>query len=251
MMMKRYLLGLFFTIASLSANAQDHIFSQFYNAPIYLNPALTGQFDGDLRISGIYRNQWSALGGDFSYMNASVDLNIPRFNSGLGISFNRSSEGTAYLSKTNIAASYAYIIGGDDYTLSFGLQTGITNRKIDWNKLVFGDQIGAIDGYIPGSASGVEPPDGNNKFFFDAAAGINAVYKNLMVGFGMHHINKPDESISGQHAILPIRSSISASYMINVIPDQFRREGAYLIPSIVYYKQKNVYSMSIGSQFKY
>ena len=42
------------------AKAQDNIYSQFFNAPIYLNPALTGQFEGDLRAT---REKCSPCGG--------------------------------------------------------------------------------------------------------------------------------------------------------------------------------------------
>ncbi|RZK89439.1 MAG: type IX secretion system membrane protein PorP/SprF, partial [Pedobacter sp.] len=139
--------------------AQDNIYSQFYNAPIYLNPALTGQFEGDIRVNALYRNQWTGLSGDFSYLSASADLNLQKLNSGVGLIFNRSSEGTAYLQKNNIALSYSYIIGGEDFTLSFGLQGGITNQKLNWDRLVFGDQIDINAGIIPGGISGAERPN--------------------------------------------------------------------------------------------
>lgn len=142
---------------NLSAMAQDHVYSQFFNAPIYLNPSLTGQFEGDIRMNLIYRNQWSGLSGDLSYITASADLNISKFAGGVGLMFNRSSEGTAYLVKNNAAATYSYSVGGDDFIASFGIQAGITSRQIDWSKLVFSDQIDMRLGYIPGSVSSAQP----------------------------------------------------------------------------------------------
>ena len=244
-------LFVFATVMPLLSAGQDYIYSQFYNAPIYLNPALTGQFEGDIRISAIYRNQWTGLSGDFSYMNASADLNLRKINSGIGLVFNRSSEGTAYLQKNNIALSYSYIIGGDDYTLSFGLQGGITNQKLNWDRLVFGDQIDVTAGIIPGIISGAERPNVDSRFYFDAAAGSNLVYKNFMIGVGLHHLNRPDESLAGYQARLPMRISGNLSYKLALVPDQYDRDGSYLIPSIVAYKQQNVTSFSIGTQFKY
>lgn len=242
---------MFATLIPLLSAGQDYIYSQFYNAPIYLNPALTGQFEGDIRISALYRNQWTGLSGDFSYMNASADLNLQKINSGIGLVFNRSSEGTAYLQKNNIALSYSYIINGDDYTLSFGLQGGITNQKLNWDRLVFGDQIDVTSGIIPGIISGAERPNVDSRFYFDAAAGSNLVYKNFMVGVGLHHLNRPDESLAGYQARLPMRISGNLSYKLALVPDQYDRDGSYLIPSIVAYKQQNVTSFSIGTQFKY
>jgi type IX secretion system PorP/SprF family membrane protein len=238
-------------VLPLISIGQDHIYSQFYNAPIYLNPALTGQFEGDIRFNALYRNQWTGLASDFSYMSASADLNLHQINSGLGIIFNRSSEGTAYLVKNNIAASYSYIIDGDNFTLSFGLQAGVTNQKLNWDKLVFGDQIDINSGYIPGSVSGAERPAIDSRFYLDANAGANLVYGKFMLGLATHHLNRPDESLSGFQAKLPLRISANLSYKVTLIPDQYDRDGSYLIPSVVMYKQGNVNSFSIGTQYKY
>lgn len=250
-MMRRMKLCLLVLILPLISVAQDHIYSQFYNAPIYLNPALTGQFEGDIRFNALYRNQWTGLASDFSYMSASADLNLHRINSGIGLIFNRSSEGTAYLQKNNIAASYSYIISGDDFTLSFGLQAGITNQKLNWDKLVFGDQIDINSGYIPGSVSGAERPAFDSRFYLDANAGTNLVYGKFMVGVAAHHLNRPDESLSGFQAKLPMRISGNLSYKLSLIPDQYDRDGSYLIPSVVVYRQGNVNSFSVGTQYKY
>lgn len=240
-------------VISVKLNAQDHLFSQFFNAPIYLNPSLTGQFDGDLRLNMVYRNQWTALGSDLSYLNASADFYVPKLAGGIGLSFNKSSEGTAFLSKNNIAATYAYSVGGDDFTAAFGLQVGFTNRTIDWSKLVFSDQIDRRLGYVPGSSTAAQLTDISNQFFFDPAAGVNFVYRNAMFGAALYHINKPNESFTGIQSKLPMRLAINASFKmpLNYGAHYTENDGAFLIPSIIYYKQGNVGSISAGAQFKY
>src|SRR5579864_7491161 len=140
-------------LKGLTSFAQDHLYSQFFNSPLYLNPSLAGQFEGDLRMNLIYRNQWTAVPGLLSYASASIDLNIPRFGGGIGLLVTRSSEGTAYQDKTNISGLYSYSIGSEDFVLSFGLQAGFTQRKIDYSKLVFDDQLDPTLGIIPGSVS--------------------------------------------------------------------------------------------------
>jgi type IX secretion system PorP/SprF family membrane protein len=248
-----WIFGICLGFSSAIVRAQDHLYSQFFNAPIYLNPSLTGQFDGDLRLNMIYRNQWSSLGGDLSYINASVDVAVPKLSGGVGLSFNKSSEGTAYLTKNNIAATYSYSVGEDDLVASFGLQAGFTNRSIDWSKLVFLDQIDRRLGYIDGSVSSAQLPEMSNKFYFDPAAGVNVVWRNAMLGASAYHINKPDESFSGTQARLPMRWTINASFKMPLSSgfDYLEEDGAFLIPSVVYYKQGNVSSISAGAQFKY
>jgi type IX secretion system PorP/SprF family membrane protein len=234
--------------------AQDHMFSQFFNAPLYLNPSLTGQFEGDIRMNMVYRNQWSGLSQNLSYITASADLNIPSFGGGVGLMFNRSSEGSAFLVKNNLAATYSYSVGGDDFITSFGIQAGFTNRTVDWGKLVFGDQIDGRLGYIPGSISGANISDISTKHYFDAAAGINIVYKSFMAGGSFYHLNKPNESFNGDEAKLPIRSTVYASARIPLSANTGYYgddNGAFLIPSVVYYTQGNAQSISAGAQFKY
>src|ERR1035437_757300 len=191
--------------AGLNAFAQDHMYSQFFNSPLYLNPALTGQFEGDLRMNLIYRNQFTSVPGSFNYLTASVDLNIPKFGGGVGLMVTRSSEGTAYLTTTNISGLYSYSIGSQDFVLSFGLQAGVGNRVIDWSKLVFGDQIDPQTGYIPGSVSAAGLAQFNNKFYFDSGAGINMVAGEFDIGGAFQHVNQPNESFSGAPAKLPMR----------------------------------------------
>ena len=45
-----------------AATAQDLHFSQFFNAPLTVNPANTGFIpDADYRLGAHYRNQWSSI----------------------------------------------------------------------------------------------------------------------------------------------------------------------------------------------
>ena len=101
-------------LAGLNAHGQDHLYSQYFNAPVYLNPALNGQFQGDFRANFNYRNQYTTSGSTSNYFTAEVDYNIPQFGGGVGLMFNRSSEGSEFLNTNNIAGIYSYSVGSDD-----------------------------------------------------------------------------------------------------------------------------------------
>lgn len=238
-------------LTALSVQAQDHIYSQFFNAPVYLNPALNGQFKGDIRASLIYRNQWSSIPGDLNYFSASVDYQIPAIKAGVGLIFNSSNEGNAYLRKNNMAAVYSYSVGSDGFIVSFGLETGITNRSIDFSKLIFADQIDPRSGYTSGASTLAETPGNNNKYYFDAASGINVVAGKLMVGAAIFHMNKPDESLTGSPVTLPIRTTFHGSYRIPLTRWEDEDDASFLIPSVVAYRQSNSISYSAGMQFKH
>jgi type IX secretion system PorP/SprF family membrane protein len=248
------LLILFFTMMLCCgiAEAQDHMYSQFFNSPVYLNPALNGQFEGDLRMNLIYRNQYTSVPGSLSYVSASIDYNVPQFGGGIGLLFTRSNEGAAYLNKNNISGIYSYSVGSESFVLSFGLQAGVTNRAVDFGKLVFGDQIDPRLGYIPGSTSNADMPLFNNKFYFDSGAGINLTVGEFNVGGALQHVNRPNESFTGTPSRLPMRSTMHASYRLNLTRDDNLddEEKSYVIPSVVFYKQAAAQSISAGVQYK-
>ncbi|MCB0641551.1 MAG: type IX secretion system membrane protein PorP/SprF, partial [Phaeodactylibacter sp.] len=67
-----------FLIAAQTGFAQDKHFSQFFANPITLNPALSGAFDGRLRLAGIYRDQWrDQLSEPYVTFAGSLDMRVP------------------------------------------------------------------------------------------------------------------------------------------------------------------------------
>ncbi|MBM3426354.1 MAG: type IX secretion system membrane protein PorP/SprF [Bacteroidetes bacterium] len=68
-----------------SGRAQDFQFSQFYAAPLYLNPALTG-ISQETRMGTVYRNQWPGLDYQFTAFTAYVDHYSFDQKSGVGLS---------------------------------------------------------------------------------------------------------------------------------------------------------------------
>jgi hypothetical protein len=81
----RFLLH-FVTLMILSnvVNGQDLHFSQFYEAPLLRNPALAGLYEGDVRIQGVYRNQWNSVA--FPYQTGSINAEY-KFPVGRGEDF--------------------------------------------------------------------------------------------------------------------------------------------------------------------
>jgi len=238
--------------SSSTVFGQDHVYTKFFESPLYLNPALTGQFDGDIRANLIYRSQWTSLPGNLNYSTASVDYNMPSFGGGIGLLVGRSSEGTAYLNKNSIAGTYSYSVGPEGFVLSFGLQVGVTNRTINRDKLVFYDQIDPRLGFIPGSPTAAEALIFDNRFYFDSGAGINLVVGEFNIGGAVQHINKPNESFTGTPAKLPMRSVAHISYRWDLNPgaNLYEDEKSYVVPSVVYNRQAQAQSLSIGVQYK-
>jgi type IX secretion system PorP/SprF family membrane protein len=247
---------LFFAMTLLtltSAYGQDHLYSQFFNSPVYLNPALNGQFEGDFRMNLIYRNQYTTSGNNSNYLTASIDYNIPRFGGGVGLLLSRSSEGNAFLNSNSVAAIYSYSVGSDQYVLSFGLQAGIANRSLDYSKLVFDDQINQVLGILPGVASSADALQFNSKYYFDSGAGINLVVGNFMVGGAMQHLNGPSTTFTGNPVKIPVRGTGYLTYRFDLNADDNIDDDqkSYVIPSVVMYKQSTAQSIAAGVEYKH
>src|SRR5688572_32842425 len=87
--MRKFICTCLFLTLVLLSRAQDPHFSQFFSSPLTLNPALTGKFDGTLRVAGNYRNQWPEFNNVYTTSTASIDFavlqkNIP-FNDTWGV----------------------------------------------------------------------------------------------------------------------------------------------------------------------
>jgi len=136
----------------------------------------------------------------------------------------------------------------ENSALYFGLQAGVTNRKIDADKLVFLDQLGA-EGIIPGQATNASIAQFSNKMFFDAGAGINAVIGNFMMGVSGQHLNRPNETLTGVTSLLAPRYNAYASFLYSF--NENFEDSPLLIPSVVLYRQEGISSFSAGMQYKY
>src|SRR5882762_2093505 len=94
-------------VAHGSVTAQDPQFSQFYAAPLYLNPAFAGA-TGQARVGTNYRNQWPAIDANFNTISAFADFYIESKNSGVGIIINKDREGLLGLQSLSVGLIYAY-----------------------------------------------------------------------------------------------------------------------------------------------
>ena len=88
------------------AFAQDPQYSQYYAAPLFLNPAMAGS-DLTGRVGFNYRNQWPSLDAQFTTFSAYYDTYLPDYNSGIGVHVMQDSEGASQLRSTSISALYS------------------------------------------------------------------------------------------------------------------------------------------------
>ena len=145
--MKPYLLwGLIFLL-NTQLKTQELPISQFYNRPIQLNPALTGEFQEDFRLYTLNRSQWSEINSQFTSINVGGELNIrsrnnKRFNIGLGLFLNSENQADIF-KKDQYALSLAYhhkIDRRGSHIIGMGLSGAYVQQSLDESGLRFGNQ---------------------------------------------------------------------------------------------------------------
>ena len=104
---KKLLLGLVFLISSQLMTAQDFHLSQYDAPPMFLNPAMTGMFDGQFRIHAHYRTQWSAIATHpFTTAGISFDMPVKKFGIGLQVMNYRAGTGNYNVFSALLSVGY-------------------------------------------------------------------------------------------------------------------------------------------------
>ncbi len=258
--MYRRIINVFITIGAIccifqNANAQDTQYSQFYAAPLYLNPALTGA--SELTRIGInYRNQWPGLDQNFNSYSAYIDHYIFDYNSGIGLIFNGSQESLANLSTNEIGLSYAYRLKlSENMFFRLGGMVSYMQRDALFSDLVFGTQIDIINGTIGGITDELNGiPIDSRYSFVDYSIGGMFYSNKIWLGASAHHLSEPNTSfVDDQISRLPMKLSAQGGIKFDLVGG--RRNyftHAYAERSISFafnYKQQDPFNqLDVGTQ---
>ena len=191
--------------------AQDGTFSQYYTNPIFLNPAFVGSAEG-MRISMGHRIQWPYIPGQFSTTGIGVGYQPDQLMDGVGAIVNRTVEGEGGLTNTRIMGLFSrrWVIPRT-MDIQAGMQVGAINQRINWNELVFSDQLDPVLGNV--QASQAAKPTHPSATAFDVSAGVitkfefpfNEGQALNQAGLAVYHINQPSTSFTGAEARYPSR----------------------------------------------
>lgn len=181
--------------------AQDVHFSQYTLAPLTLNPALTGSFQGTFRVGVLYRDQWAGLmPKQFVSSTISTDATLVGFGKrdwlGLGLSLVQDKAGSLAFMTTTPSLNVAYHLPlhkNNHTVLSFGVQGSFVQRRIKPDAAIFEDEI----------LSGTLSQDRNNyqaARFADFGAGVHLraqISSRLSsnAGFALRHLASGESSM--------------------------------------------------------
>lgn len=249
-------IALFFLISQpFNLLAQDPHFSQFFASPLTLNPALTGKFDGNIRVAGNYRNQWPTINKAFTTATVSADFDVlpqkmpVNDRWGVGIMGYTDQQADGVLKNTFLSVSTAYHKGLDEegnHQLSLGFQGTYAQKRLNTANLKFEDQLRS-DGFT-GITNEIFDPRNLNINYFDLNAGflfsgVAGVETNYYAGVSMYHINRPSETFTGAQFYLNPRYTVHGGVYFPV------GATSTLHTSAIYQSQAGAYELVLGAAF--
>ena len=228
----------------LAAQSQDAHFTQQYANRLYLNPAFAG-LGHSWSVSLAHRNQWPALNGSFITNQLAADYRLGNTKSAINIIVQQDRAGVGGLQKLQATAGYAYHTAlTESWSMSAGLQASIASLKINYDNLVFGDQL-SDNGQVAvtsAEAATFEP----NSFVSFAVGGL--VYTDqLWVGLKASNLNKPAYGFEDKTK-LPLNYLVNAGYKFYVksYEEQGRIFELSVTPSVTYIHQNNFSRADFG-----
>jgi type IX secretion system PorP/SprF family membrane protein len=220
--------------------------SQYFSAPLHLNPALAGISYGP-RVTANYRNQWSGLGDGFNggyttYM-AGFDMHILPIKAGVGAKFEGDLVANGLLANYKASVIYSQQIKFNrKIAMKIGIEGSYIHSRIKWDELLWSDMINPYTGFynninIPNSTN--EPPPGKMSLNRgDIGAGLLLFTEKLYFGFAVNNLlmrNAGFTTTSGY--TLPVRYVVHFGSNFKLKHKKEMRYNIWVSPNVLFENQ--------------
>ncbi|WP_234735495.1 PorP/SprF family type IX secretion system membrane protein [Tellurirhabdus bombi] len=252
--MVRKIYSLFLLIACSGLHTALHAqsdpqFSMYMLNPVYYNPAAVGS-EGVGRFQLVHRTQWAGYQGTFDDGGApstqlfSFNMPLAKYRSGIGVFAMNDRLGPE--ANQAVMAAYALRLPVSKGTLALGVQGGIYNKSIDYNRLRPGEPGDPLLG--AGRLNQTRP---------DVSVGAQFSAGNYYIGASMQHISQPAFRLANEVIVNPLARTIyvtggyryawnelidfmpSAIYKINTSPDPSIQASSFEVNMMAMYDKRH------------
>lgn len=240
---------------SVSAYGQDPEFSQFYAAPLHLNPATAGMAYGP-RITLNYRNEWPSIDNGYQTYAIGYDQHIDALSGGIGVQLMADRVAGGLLNSYSAQVMYAYQLKlSRNFGVKAGVSGGVLHRNIDWASLTFNDQINPVYGFSDAfgnpNITNELAPDDFNRTVFDMAVGAIVFSKNFYGGVAVKHLTSPNDGFRDEDgAGLPLRFTVHAGGEFDLFHRK-RNKELLLSPNVLFTQQSNFTQLNLGTHITF
>lgn len=250
---------LFFMSTPILLWAQDISFSQFYAAPLHINPAFAGATLGP-RITFNYRDQWPNWPSAFKTFAATYEHPVEMLNSGFGLILLTDDAGDGIYKTNQLSGVYSYQLNiRDEVFIKIGIQAGVIQSRLDWDRLVFVDQLDPLNGAqgpdgVP-LASEELRPDQLTTTSLDFSTGFLVYGGNFYGGISLKHLNRGNNNFFNvnQNLVsgLPTNISVHGGVELNLNGGNNRSAPAFISPNVLFQSQGDFQQLNAGAYASY
>lgn len=244
MNLKKVYFSVLLCLCCLAVLAQDTYFTQQYANNLYLNPAFAG-LSHNWSAAFSHRNQWPSLNGSFVSNQFSGDYRLANSKSAISMLLQQDRAGIGGLQKLQVTAGYAYHTAiTEKWAMSAGLHANLASLSVNYNNLVFGDQLSDNGQFAVTSAevNNFEPYT-----YLSFAVGGLVYTDQFWIGLKTANLNKPDYGFNNDTK-LPISYIVNSGYKFYArsYQEQGRLFELSFTPSATYIHQNNLSRLDVG-----
>jgi len=150
-MLKKLLLYIALLVGPFAVLAQDIHFSQFPRTEFLVNPAFTGTFNGNLRATMNWKDQWQSINNTFRTYASSAEFSFGKGRArkstfyGLGVFAAKDASGDVELGTTNIGATFSSLVKiSRNQRITFGVQGAYGRAGVNASNMQWGSQYSGL-----------------------------------------------------------------------------------------------------------
>ena len=250
-------------VLSGAAFGQDPAFSQFFSSPLNINPALTGNINGDWRFISNIRDQWIGPASPYATGTASFDRKIMQHKTpgiteendikaiGVMLMYDYAMSGVVKSTYGSFNLAYNMKLAGNEanrHRVGVGFSASYGRRHVDFSRVDFEEQFTGF-GFNTSLPTG-EVALSNMKPYISVSAGATYSYttekSNFDMGAAAFHVNRPKQTfLKDPHQELAIRKVAHANF------ETFLNESVVLNASAIYQNQMRAEYFSAGAALGY
>jgi type IX secretion system PorP/SprF family membrane protein len=193
-----------------------------------------------------YRNQWPAMDKAYTTYFASFDTYLPKITSGIGILMYQDVQGNGTYTQSSFKAIYSKEIRiNRDWMMYGGLSAGAQMNSLNFNRLIFPDELNAIYGQIRSTNEIV--PENNQRIFPDFGTGILIFNGKYFFGLAGDHLSEPNQSLySGYRIALSRKYTAHLEVNLSCFKPGHLRKFCTINPNVIFQSQGNEQNITLG-----
>lgn len=237
----------FLLFISVLVKAQDTHYSQFNKTKSLINPSLIAYQNDDFEIQLQRRSQWSSVTTPFNTFSLSFNAKDLYKDFSAGATILNDVAGDSRFATRGFLCSLIKSFKKEDNFLSIGLQAGVYQRSVSYEKLVFLENEDLKD--IAFS-------------FFDVGLGVSNYKKindnsSILLSASSYHLNEPNQSLNSDENVVLVPKHLvyfhyynRLSRTINISPSFYasnqNKQREFVLGSGINYKINNDFEFISG-----